>query len=90
MATEANDPDDPETVKVNLRMTEGLLEDIDAVWKDEGYNSRSEFIRAALRDAAAHPEFTRRMWQTIAASEHAQRAEGWVSSEAIRESIDEG
>jgi len=64
---------DPEKTNVNIRLTETFLEDIDATWQDEGYNSRSEFIREALRDAVRHPDLTRESWKQIAAVEHARR-----------------
>jgi Arc/MetJ-type ribon-helix-helix transcriptional regulator len=64
---------DPEKANVNIRLTETFLEDIDATWQDEGYNSRSEFIREALRDAVRHPDLTRESWKEIAAVEHARR-----------------
>lgn len=62
--------DDPETVQVNLRLTRAFLEDIDATWKEQGFNSRSEFLRHAARDAVKHPEFSREGWKQVAASEH--------------------
>lgn len=65
--------DDPEKTNINIRLTEMFLEDIDATWQDEGYNSRSEFIREALRDAVRHPDLTRESWKEIAAVEHARR-----------------
>ncbi|WP_246988859.1 ribbon-helix-helix domain-containing protein [Halorientalis marina] len=64
---------DPEKTNVNIRLTETFLEDIDATWQDEGYKSRSEFIREALRDAVRHPDLTRESWKQIAAVEHARR-----------------
>jgi len=64
---------DPEKTNVNLRVTEALLEDIDATWRKEGYNNRSEFMREALRDAVRHPDLTREGWKEIAAVEHARR-----------------
>ena len=64
---------DPEKTNVNIRLTETFLEDIDATWREEGYNSRSEFIREALRDAVRHPGLTRESWKEIAAVEHARR-----------------
>lgn len=70
---DASGGEDPETTTVNLRLTEAFLEDIDATWRDEGYSSRSEFIRHALRDAVTHPEFSRRGWKNIAAGEYARR-----------------
>jgi metal-responsive CopG/Arc/MetJ family transcriptional regulator len=49
----------PEKTTVNIRITETFLEDVDATWEEYGFNSRSEFIRAVLRDALKHPEFNR-------------------------------
>ncbi|MCU4800995.1 ribbon-helix-helix domain-containing protein [Halobacteria archaeon HArc-gm2] len=66
-------PEDPETTNINMRLTETFLEDIDATWRELGYNSRSEFIREALRDAVRHPDLTRESWKEIAAVEHARR-----------------
>lgn len=62
--------EDPETVQINLRLSEVFLEDIDVTWREQGFNSRSEFVRYALRDAVKHPEFSREGWKQIAASEH--------------------
>lgn len=60
----------PEMVQINLRLREAFLEDIDATWEEQGFNSRSEFLRYAARDAVKHPEFSREGWKQIAASEH--------------------
>jgi len=65
--------DGPETVQINLRLTQAFLDDIDATWKHQGFNSRSEFLRHAARDAIKHPEFSREGWKQIAASEHELR-----------------
>ena len=70
---DTNDGGGPKKTNINIRITETLLEDIDATWAAEGYNSRSEFIREALRDAVRHPELTRESWKEIAAVEHARR-----------------
>ena len=64
---------EPEKTNINIRLTESLLEDIDATWREAGYNSRSEFVREALRDAVRHPDLTRESWREIAAVEHARR-----------------
>jgi metal-responsive CopG/Arc/MetJ family transcriptional regulator len=72
--TESNgEPDDPKTTTLNLRVTEGFLEDVDAAWKEEGYTSRSEFLRHAIRDAVQHPGLSRSALATIAAEEFAMR-----------------
>jgi metal-responsive CopG/Arc/MetJ family transcriptional regulator len=59
--------------QVNLRISKAILEDIDATWKEEGFNSRSEFLRYAIRDGVKNPAFTREGWKQIAASEHGLR-----------------
>jgi len=83
--------DEPETVQINLRVSEAFLEDIDATWKEEGFNSRSEFLRHAARDAVKHPEFTRRGWKEIATGEHALRTgeSELVPRDAVVEAMDE-
>ncbi|WP_159899278.1 ribbon-helix-helix domain-containing protein [Salinirussus salinus] len=65
--TEAESP--PDKTTVNIRMTETFLEDIDATWEEQGFNSRSEFIRFVLRDALKHPEFNRADLRAMLTSE---------------------
>ena len=64
----------PEMVQINLRLSKAFLEDIDTTWKEQGFNSRSEFLRYAARDAVKHPEFSREGWKQIAANEHELRS----------------
>jgi Arc/MetJ-type ribon-helix-helix transcriptional regulator len=64
---EAESP--PDKTTVNIRMTEAFLEDVDATWEQQGFNSRSEFIRAVLRDALKHPEFNRADLKAMLAGE---------------------
>lgn len=64
---------EPETTTINIRVTERQLEAIDTVWKEEGYTSRSEFLRHAIRDATEHPGVSRTMLANIAAEEYAMR-----------------
>lgn len=66
--------DGPEMVQINLRLSKAFLEDIDSTWKEQGFNSRSEFLRHAARDAVKHPAFTREGWKQIAASEYELRS----------------
>jgi len=73
MSSTDTDDRDPEKTNINIRLTETFLEDIDTTWREEGYNSRSEFIRDALRDAVRHPGLTRESWKGIAAVERARR-----------------
>ena len=64
----------PDMVQINLRLSKAFLDDIDATWEEQGFNSRSEFLRYAARDAVKHPEFSREGWKQIAASEHDLRS----------------
>lgn len=66
--------DGSEMVQINLRLSKAFLEDIDATWEEEGFNSRSEFLRYAARDAVKHPAFSREGWKQIAATEHELRS----------------
>lgn len=70
---DTSDGGEAEKTNINIRLTETFLDDIDATWRNEGYNSRSEFVRDALRDAVKHPDLTREGWKEIAAVEHARR-----------------
>ncbi len=63
----------PETTTINIRVTERQLEEIDSVWREEGYTSRSEFLRQAIRDATEHPGASRGLLASIAAEEYAMR-----------------
>lgn len=62
--------DGAETVQINLRLSKAFLEDIDATWQEEGFNSRGEFLRYPARDAVKHPVFSREGWKQIVAGEH--------------------
>jgi Arc/MetJ-type ribon-helix-helix transcriptional regulator len=50
---------DNEIVTVNFKLTQSFLDDIDDTWQGRGFNSRSEFIRYALRDATEFATFDR-------------------------------
>ena len=73
-ASSESGDDGPEMVQINLRLSKAFLDDIDATWEEQGFNSRSEFLRYAARDAVKHPEFSREGWKQIAASEHDLRS----------------
>ena len=89
-ADTANSGEGPEMVQINLRLSKAFLEDIDATWQEEGFNSRSEFLRHAARDAVKHPAFSREGWKQIAASEHDLRSGDaeLVSREEVMQMMD--
>ena len=73
-ASSESGDDGPDMVQINLRLSKAFLDDIDATWEEQGFNSRSEFLRYAARDAVKHPEFSREGWKQMAASEHDLRS----------------
>lgn len=74
----------PEKTTVNIRMTETFLDDIDATWEEQGFNSRSEFIRAVLRDALKHPDFNRADLKAMLAGESEIREGRTHSSDDVK------
>lgn len=82
--------DGPEMVQINLRLSRSFLEDIDTTWQEQGFNSRSEFLRYVARDAVKHPDFSREGWKQIATSEHELRSDDQelVSREEVLEMMD--
>lgn len=74
MSSTGADDGDPEIDRINLRISRSFLEVVDEAWRERGFNSRSEFIRYALREAVNHPEGAG-FWKDLAISE-AQFADG--------------
>jgi metal-responsive CopG/Arc/MetJ family transcriptional regulator len=84
MSDEANRVGDSDTSGVNIRMTETFLEDVDVTWKEQGYNSRSEYIRDVLRDAVNHPDFNRADLKAMLAGEVEIQEDGTHTSDEIK------
>jgi len=81
--TEANDGD-PEIDRINLRISRSFLDVVDEAWRERGFNSRSEFIRYAMREAVNHPEGAG-FWKDLAISEAQFDDEEGLSSEEVKE-----
>ncbi len=77
----------PEKKTVNIRMTETFLADVDAAWRELGYNSRSEFVRDTLRDAVKHPEFDRADLKAMLAGEVEIQQERTHTAEDVRKDL---
>jgi Arc/MetJ-type ribon-helix-helix transcriptional regulator len=73
MSNRDTNQNESEMISIDLRLSEAFLDDIDASWRAGGFNSRSEFVRYALRDAVKHSGFSREMWKSIAATGHELR-----------------
>jgi len=82
-STDANDSD-PELERINLRLSRSFLEVVDETWRERGFNSRSEFIRYAMRDTVNHPEGAG-FWKDLAISETQFEDGDGISSTEIKE-----
>lgn len=71
--------------KINLRLPEGFLADLDEQWQEQGYNSRSEFMREALRDAVYGTRLSKRTLGDLLESERQFDEGKTVSSEEAQE-----
>lgn len=74
---------DPEIDRINFRISRPFLDVVDETWRERGFNSRSEFIRYALRDSVNHPEGAG-LWKDLAISEAELDDADAVSSAEIR------
>lgn len=82
--SEAEANDDPEIDRINLRISRSFLEVVDEAWRERGFNSRSEYIRYALRESVNHPEGAG-FWKDLAISEAQFDDEEGLSSEEVKE-----
>lgn len=71
--------------KVNLRLPKEFLAEMDERWQKQGYNSRSEFMREALRDAVYGTRLSKRGLEDLLESERQFDEGETVSAEAARE-----
>ena len=80
--SDSNDAD-PQIDRINLRISRSFLDVVDETWRERGFNSRSEFIRYALRDSVNHPEGAG-LWKDLAVSEAQLDETDSVPSSEIR------
>jgi Arc/MetJ-type ribon-helix-helix transcriptional regulator len=86
MSGATTEPDgDDEIVTVNFKLTQSFLDEIDGTWQGRGFNSRSEFIRYALRDAVEFPTFDRDELVALLHAEEDVREERTMTAEDARE-----
>jgi Arc/MetJ-type ribon-helix-helix transcriptional regulator len=87
MSDGSTDQNSPEIDRINFRITESFLADVDETWKDRGFNSRSEFIRYALRELVNHPDGVG-FWKYLAISEVQQQEGKTMSSDELKQQYD--
>lgn len=77
---------DPELVTIDLEITKQQKEEIDRVWRSEGYPSRSEYVRDVLREAS-RPILTEQALEDVATG-LADKEEGrTVSFEMVKSEL---
>lgn len=89
MSDASTDENAPEIDRINLRIAESFLTEVDETWKNRGFNSRSEFIRYALRELVNHPEGAG-FWKDLAVSEVQQQVGKTASSDELKQQYDLG
>ena len=89
MSTDSDAGADGEMEKINVRVPQALLAEIDEVWEERGYTSKSEFIRDALRDAVEpSTQLSEEALRHLAESRD-QREDGETVSQAdVKERLD--
>ena len=89
MSTDRDAGTDGEMEKINVRVPKSLLTEVDEVWEERGYASKSEFVRDALRDAVEPPtQLSEEALEHLAESRE-QRDDGETVSQAdVKERLD--
>jgi Arc/MetJ-type ribon-helix-helix transcriptional regulator len=85
MSEAATGDGDDEVVTVNFKVTQSFLDEIDDTWQGRGFNSRSEFIRYAVRDATEFPTFDRDELVALLQAEGDVREGRTMNAEEARE-----
>jgi Arc/MetJ-type ribon-helix-helix transcriptional regulator len=83
--TQSDTAPDGNDEKVNLRLPKEFLADLDERWQEQGYNSRSEFMREALRDAVYGTRLSKRALEDLLESERQFEAGETIGAEEARE-----
>ena len=78
---------DDDIVTVNFKLTQSFLDEIDETWQGRGFNSRSEYIRYALRDATENPTFDRDELVALLRAEEDIREGRTTSAEEARDRL---
>ncbi|MFB6284095.1 MAG: ribbon-helix-helix domain-containing protein [Halobacteria archaeon] len=76
---------DTDTDNINIRINTELLEEIDQKWQEQGYNSRSEFIRQACRDAVKETTLAASTLETLAVSAEQARQDKFVERDELKD-----
>lgn len=79
---------DGEMEKINVRVPQSLLAQIDEVWEERGYANKSEFIRDALRDAVEPPtQLSEEALEHLVESREQREQGGTVSQDEVKDRL---
>lgn len=88
MSTDSDAGSDGEMEKINVRVPQSLLAQIDNVWEERGYANKSEFIRDALRDAVdPQAQLSEEALQHLAESRQQREQDETVSHEDVKDHL---
>lgn len=88
MSTDSDAGGSDEMEKINVRVPQSLLNQIDEVWKERGYANKSEFIRDALRGAVdPSTQLSEEALQHLAESRNQRDRDETVSHEDVRDRL---
>jgi Arc/MetJ-type ribon-helix-helix transcriptional regulator len=82
MSTDSAAGGEEKMEKINVRVPQSLLAQVDDVWEGRGYASKSEFIRDAIRAAVTPPTQLSAATLEHLAESRRQRARGETVSHA--------
>lgn len=87
MSTETN-TGEGRMKKINVRVPGPLDNEIDKVWEERGYSSKSEFIRDALRDAVnPAPRLSEEALQHLEESREQREQDETMSHDELKERL---
>lgn len=72
---------------ITLRLSEDFLADLDERWQEEGYASRSEYIRESLRGSVYDIRLSKQALADLVTSERQIAAGETIDADAIREEV---
>ncbi|WP_231186384.1 ribbon-helix-helix domain-containing protein [Haladaptatus sp. DYF46] len=88
ISTDTDSGTDGEMEKINVRVPQALLVQIDEVWEERGYANKSEFIRDALRDAVNPPtQLSEEALQHLAESREQRERDETLSHDEMKDRL---
>ncbi|MFC4247745.1 ribbon-helix-helix domain-containing protein [Natribaculum luteum] len=88
MSADSDAGGDGEMEKINVRVPQSLLAQVDEVWEERGYANKSEFICDALRDAVNPPtQLSEEVLEHLAESRKQRKQGETVSHDEVKDRL---